>query len=224
MATPPQVLPSSATSAGEVSVTARVTQGGQEAAVKISVTDTGCGFSEEVGAKLFGRFEQGDSSVTRRYGGAGLGLSIARGLARMMGGDIHCSARPGEGATFVFTARLAVASGAAVEATAAAGPAAAASGARRLRILLAEDHLMNQKVVQLMIGEAADLCIVGDGAEALEFFALQGPFDVHLPKPITADGLGSAIERALELAGQAAKRTQGAGRRGRARRTQADAA
>ena len=158
------------------------------ATVSVAVKDTGPGFSDQVRDKLFSRFEQGDGSVTRRFGGTGLGLSIANALAQMMGGEISCSAVPGEGATFVFRTRL--------EIDQAAPDAAfpentehdaesdmandAARLGRRLRVLLAEDHLVNQRVVELMLGDMADLTIVGDGHAAVGAFGRHGPFDLVL--------------------------------------------
>jgi two-component system sensor histidine kinase/response regulator len=77
--------------------------------LRIAVSDTGIGLSPEQQARIFGAFEQADASTTRRFGGTGLGLSVSSRLAEMMGGRIEVESRPGEGACFVFTARLAVA-------------------------------------------------------------------------------------------------------------------
>ncbi|HEY5412319.1 MAG TPA: ATP-binding protein, partial [Caulobacteraceae bacterium] len=156
------------TSHGEVRINVAAkadARGGVRLSVKVK--DTGPGFSEEVRAKLFSRFEQGDGSITRRYGGTGLGLSIANALAQMMGGQIDCRARLGEGAVFIFRARLELSSAASVETAPAMGAGRANLG-RRPRVLLAEDHEVNQKVVQLMLADAAELVIVADGQEAVE--------------------------------------------------------
>ena len=187
------------TSDGEVriSVAAKAdAKGGVRLSVRVK--DTGPGFSDDVRAKLFSRFEQGDGSITRRYGGTGLGLSIASALAQMMGGQIDCRARPGQGAVFVFRARLKVAGAPSVKA---ARPVDAepASLSSRPRVLLAEDHEVNQKVVQLMLGEAADLVIVADGQQAVEQALGPQPFDVILmdtQMPVM-DGL-TAIRRIRE--------------------------
>ena len=169
------------TSRGEVAIHARsVTAGDGVAAIEVSVADTGPGFTEEARAKLFSRFEQGDGSITRQFGGTGLGLSIARTLAQMMDGDIDCTARPGEGATFVFQARLKIDEAAAGAPEEIAPQEPARPQARRLRVLLAEDHVVNQQVVQLMLDGTAELVIVGNGQEAIDVLADGDGFDVVL--------------------------------------------
>lgn len=74
--------------------------------VTIIVADTGQGISEDVQSRLFKPFLQADATMTRKYGGAGLSLAIARKLARMMDGDLIVTSREGRGTEFTFTARL----------------------------------------------------------------------------------------------------------------------
>ena len=143
--------------------------------------------------------------MTRRYGGSGLGLSIVRELASMMGGAVTCRSTPGAGSVFVFEVDLPL------QSEWAPAPrleeedfmVCSAEGPRRL--LLAEDHLVNQKVVQAILGAQFDLTIVADGQAAVEACRAQA-FDVilmdtHMP---VMDGL-SAIRaiRGLEACNSA---------------------
>jgi PAS domain S-box-containing protein len=187
------------TKAGEVNINAltRFAPDGRVIAT-VTIQDTGTGFEKTAGERLFERFQQADGSVTRKFGGSGLGLPIARKLARLMGGDITCSAELGEGATFVFEAILAPGRPAVVDTPA---PPPQGVAGRRLRMLLAEDHPTNQKVIALMLRDLADLTIVEDGQAAVEAFE-KADYDIvlmdtHMP---VLDGLGamSAI-RAREL-------------------------
>jgi signal transduction histidine kinase/AmiR/NasT family two-component response regulator len=134
-----------------------------------AVRDTGIGFDEEVKARLFRRFEQADSSIRRRFGGTGLGLAISRALMERMGGAVTVQSTPGEGSTFIASAPLPPAERdvAALEnATAGESEEISLEG---VRILLAEDHPTNQKVIQLILEPfGVDLAIVENGRMALE--------------------------------------------------------
>ena len=185
----------------------------------LSVADTGVGFDAETGATLFQRFNQGDSSITRRFGGTGLGLSICRSLAEQMDGSIEAQSTPGEGSVFTLTMPLLrqvaledcggmasehpndIAAGAASEIPAAFLPD------RALRVLLAEDHPTNQRVVQLILATVgAEVVIVENGALAVEALG-QSEFDVVLmdmQMPVM-DGL--AATRALRAAERGGRRT-----------------
>ena len=132
----------------------------------ITITDTGIGFDAGHAARLFERFNQADGTITRRFGGTGLGLSICRSLVEMMGGEIRARSTPGQGSCFHFTVPL--------ERSAAlldTGAAPMPMMARALRVLLAEDHPTNQRVVQLILqGQGVEVVIVEDGAAALAAF------------------------------------------------------
>ena len=168
------------------SVTVRVAVSGsaaRRAMLTLEVEDTGVGFGADHAAQLFQRFSQADASITRRFGGTGLGLSICRALVEMMGGEIGAKSSPGVGSRFRVSLPLArVESLAAYDARAVPTPDAAVpqARARPLRVLLAEDHPVNQRVVQLILAtQGAEIVTVLDGAQALSAFET-GRFDVVL--------------------------------------------
>ena len=74
--------------------------------IKIAVTDTGIGISREQQAKLFHSFQQADNSISRQFGGTGLGLMISKNIVDMMGGEIWIESELGKGATFTFTIKM----------------------------------------------------------------------------------------------------------------------
>ena len=139
---------------------------------RFEVTDTGAGFDETVAERLFARFEQGDTSPTRKYGGVGLGLAICRQLAELMDGQITALGRPGEGATFTVILSLPPATTQTDTAALAEGPP--------LRVLLADDNPTNRKVVELMLDAVgAEVVSVENGREAVDALRVGG-FDVVL--------------------------------------------
>jgi PAS domain S-box-containing protein len=169
------------TAAGEVRLTIDVEEAGapdQPGRITFEVADTGVGFDAEAAATLFQRFSQADSTITRRFGGTGLGLAISKGLVEMMGGEITARSTPGSGSLFRIAVPLArcqslEAYDAGLETV---RPDAARESCRAvaereapLRVLLAEDHPTNQKVVELILAPyGADITIVENGADAVE--------------------------------------------------------
>ena len=83
-----------------------VEDAGDRIELRFEVEDTGIGILPEIRARLFAPFEQADNSMTREYGGIGLGLAITRKIAQLMDGDAGCDSTPGKGSNFWFTARL----------------------------------------------------------------------------------------------------------------------
>ncbi|WP_421937629.1 ATP-binding protein [Phenylobacterium sp.] len=183
------------TEQGEVRL--HVLRGGGER-IRFVVEDTGIGFSPELADRLFDRFEQADGSITRRFGGTGLGLAISKSLVELMGGTISAVSTPGRGSTFAFEVPL---KPGAAESAACLEPCTPIPSevAGSLRILLAEDHPINQMTVQMILEDLpVQLVCVENGAEALERLAEQ-PFDLVLmdmQMPVM-DGL-TAIRRIRE--------------------------
>ena len=188
------------------SVTVSVADAGADR-VRFTVADTGCGFDDAHKTRIFARFQQADGSITRRFGGTGLGLAISRELVGLMGGELDCESRPGEGARFWFDLTLppaapAASAGEAETAREAAGAEAPLSFPAR--VLLADDHPANRKVMEIMLsGVETELVAVEDGRAAVDAFA-KGGFDLILmdmQMPVM-DGLSAtAAIRALEAEG-----------------------
>lgn len=145
--------------------------------VRFTVTDTGIGMSAEVQEKLFRKFSQADGSITRRFGGTGLGLAVAKQLLELMGGEIGVESSLGEGSRFSFEIPLAAAASPTI------GRRALPEALAQLRVLIVDDVEINRRVLtgQLRaLGIAAGSAI--DGAQAvveLERAWHQGrPFDL----------------------------------------------
>ncbi|WP_165837099.1 response regulator [Phenylobacterium hankyongense] len=143
------------------------------------VRDSGIGFEPARAEELFGRFQQADGSIVERFGGSGLGLAISRGLAELMGGVLTASSRPGEGSVFTLHLPLRAVAAVSVEPTAAAPAVRVAAGART-RVLVADDHATNRRLLELILAQLdVELILVGDGAQALAAVAAER-FDVIL--------------------------------------------
>ncbi|MCL2010218.1 MAG: ATP-binding protein [Synergistaceae bacterium] len=98
------------TAEGHITVAAKLLEKtDSKATLLFSVTDTGIGMSQEQQRRLFSAFTQADTSVTRRYGGTGLGLALCKRLTQLMGGDIWCESEIGKGSAFYFSIRLGLA-------------------------------------------------------------------------------------------------------------------
>jgi signal transduction histidine kinase/ActR/RegA family two-component response regulator len=164
------------TAAGSISLSVERADVSGDGGLTFTVTDTGVGFDDTVRGRLFKRFVQADQSITRQFGGTGLGLSICAALAEMMGGRIDARAVLGRGA--IFQVDLPLPRARAVEDVAAdEGEEISLEG---LRVLVAEDHPTNQKVVEIIL-QPFDvvLTMVEDGQAALDAFT-PGAFDVIL--------------------------------------------
>ncbi|MBF0310371.1 MAG: response regulator [Magnetococcales bacterium] len=150
------------TDQGRVTVSLRHAPEGN--ALLFSVADTGIGIAAHNRERIFDRFIQVDTGLTRSYGGVGLGLAIARKLVERMGGHLRVESELGLGSTFFFTLPLRE-----VVLPQVLPPCASAeAGNRSLRILLAEDSQDNQALFQLYLQQTCHrLVIVNNGIEAV---------------------------------------------------------
>jgi signal transduction histidine kinase/ActR/RegA family two-component response regulator len=178
------------TEQGEIHVTAVRT--GQ--ILEIAVRDTGVGISQESLGKLFTKFDQLDSSTTRRFGGTGLGLSICRELAQLMQGEISVESELGRGSRFAV--RLPLVRVGRERATAGVEEARAELPPMALRVLAAEDNAVNQLVLKTLLHQlGVDPSVVENGAQAVEAWN-EGEWDVILmdiQMPVL-DGLGATVQ------------------------------
>ena len=162
--------------------------------VKIEVSDTGVGIEPEVMARLFQPFEQGERTVTREFGGLGLGLSIVKSLVEMHKGSVSVTSEgKDKGATFILRMESMRREGARAQGEAAA-PAAAA-GHKAHRILLVEDHADTREVLsRLLAGLGFVVTTAGSVKEAVEAAGRQ-EFDLLLSDIGLPDGSGTDVMR-----------------------------
>ncbi|MBK6998906.1 MAG: GAF domain-containing protein [Rhodoferax sp.] len=156
---------------------------GDDVLLRFEVEDTGIGIAPEKLAELFLAFEQADASTTRKYGGTGLGLTITKRLAQLMGGDAGVLSAEGQGSRFWFTARLQRGHGV-LPTTDQEVADDDESWLRKhhgdMRVLLAEDDLVNQEVaLELLHCAGLDADVANDGREALEMVRAK-PYDLIL--------------------------------------------
>jgi two-component system, sensor histidine kinase and response regulator len=134
-----------------------------EVSLRFAVTDTGIGIPPEKQATIFQAFEQEDTSTTRKYGGTGLGLTIAARLAALMDGGITVDSAPGQGSTFAFTARFGLQPHP-PETTAASPPVVL----RGLPVLIVDDNATNRHILEEWLrAYSMEPTAAGDGATAL---------------------------------------------------------
>ncbi|MBK1612789.1 hybrid sensor histidine kinase/response regulator [Rubrivivax gelatinosus] len=171
------------------------------------VSDQGIGIDEATLGTLFRRFAQGDSSRSRRHGGTGLGLEISRNLARLMGGDITVTSKPGEGSSFSFRMPLRPVQAVPAPRTL---PGDAPPPPRPLRVLIAEDHVVNRQYMAALLERLGhDAVFATNGREAVEAMrAAEGkPFDIVLMDLHMPEMDGIAATRAIRALPDAAAAT-----------------
>jgi light-regulated signal transduction histidine kinase (bacteriophytochrome)/ActR/RegA family two-component response regulator len=158
--------------------------------LRVEVIDEGPGIAPDVQARLFSPFTQADSSVSRKYGGTGLGLAICKQLCLMMDGTIGVDSAPGCGSTFWFTVRCAEGS----EPRALAVAPRTETTSRSLKILVAEDNALIQKLIGKLLAKAGHQAeIVPNGVQAVTAVEAQSYdlvlMDMQMPE---LDGISAA--------------------------------
>ncbi len=154
---------------GQIKVRVRM-EGMQDgkALLKFSVTDSGIGIPPEKQKVIFGAFSQADASTTRKFGGTGLGLAICSRVAQFMGGTVWVESETGKGSTFHFTAALETANGPSPKLTEAVVANHVPERSRKLKILLAEDNLINQKLAVCLLEKLGhEVAVAETGLEVL---------------------------------------------------------
>jgi len=164
------------TESGQVLVTLALEESGAAQKLRFAVKDSGSGIAADQLDSVFDAFQQADTSTTRVYGGAGMGLAIAREIVTLMGGRIWVESEPGRGCCFSFTMPLGVTDG--------AQPAPVAARVVEeippLNILLAEDSKTNQLLGRANLSKAGHtVAIAKNGREAVDLFT-QGTYDIIL--------------------------------------------
>lgn len=156
----------------EGSVRLRVTpleRWNQEVLLKWEVIDTGIGIPQDRQQAIFDSFTQADSGTTRRYGGTGLGTTIARQLVELMGGEIGLESEPGKGSTFWFTLRARRVARDGAGAPSPAAPPDSAAPVASADILVVDDYPPNRQLIALHLAETGHrVAMATDGREALE--------------------------------------------------------
>lgn len=161
------------TQIGNITVGVRaISLSNQTALLRFFVADTGPGISPDAQARLFGKFEQADSSTTRKHGGSGLGLAISRQLAELMGGKAGVESELGKGSTFWAEIPFAICDKPSVVLQRPHAPPVIAQPAERRRVLLVEDNPVNRKLARHYLEKlGCDVELAANGKEAVTLCA-----------------------------------------------------
>ncbi len=160
-----------------------VKKAAQREGIELDVIDTGIGMSKEGLSHLFNRFQQADNSITRRFGGTGLGMSITVNLINRMGGSINVKSELGKGTRFTVYLPLKLSQKAHIDETI---THIKVPDLTNQTVLIAEDNPLNTMIIKSMLGETnAELHFAQDGKQAIELFNKLNPrlvlMDIQMP-------------------------------------------
>jgi PAS domain S-box-containing protein len=169
------------TEAGEVELQVGLEDLGSEGArLHFSVRDTGIGIPRSKQESIFEAFSQADTSTTRKFGGTGLGLTISSKLVQMLGGKLWVESEPGNGSCFHFTLCVPSAEAGKTGLQDEAASAGLRETPLRLRILLAEDNVVNQKLAVRLLEKQGHLVIAASTGTAVLGLLERQNFDIVL--------------------------------------------
>ncbi|RYG12399.1 MAG: response regulator, partial [Caulobacteraceae bacterium] len=165
------------TDAGQITYTVRAERlGDQQVRFDFMIRDSGTGIAPEDLERLFQPFTQVDASSTRRFGGTGLGLTISRRMANIMGGDITVESAPGEGSTFTFSVEAEVVRW--VEESTAEAIEAEVEGGQSLNVLIVEDHPVNRMILEAWMSSAGHTAATAENGQVAIEAAGEQRFDL----------------------------------------------
>jgi len=168
------------TERGGVTLTASYKMSGNVGMTRVEVKDTGIGMDDETQAKLFKKFSQADDSISRKYGGSGLGLSIAKQLVELMGGEIGVRSKKGQGSTFWFEIPYVAARADAGEKIEEAETESRVRPEDTLDILVVEDNKVNQMISTRTLAKKGHRVTVADTGDMAVAKLKQTKFDLVL--------------------------------------------
>lgn len=196
------------TSDGDIRVQAECEEADTGHVLTVAVADSGIGIAPNMLEHVFDRFTQAETTTTRRFGGSGLGLTISKKLAKLMGGDILVTSIPDEGSIFTVSVQLGSASETATETSSPMRDSApeedhiteGTATPRELRVLVADDNAINRMLLEKVLGTVRVTTLFAeDGKEALDMTLAHAPdvvfMDMSMPR---MDGLEATRSIRLE--------------------------
>lgn len=158
------------TEAGKIEINTKIEKiSNDDCAICFSVKDTGIGIAKDKLSAVFEKFNQADTSTTRKYGGTGLGLAISKNLSKILGGRMWAESEEGVGSCFSFTIKAQISNQPSISLENSSFRALEESNGEELKILVAEDNHINQKLLSRYLENLSlTFNVVDDGAKVLK--------------------------------------------------------